>query len=184
MTRWGSRHQFESYCERRVQFPHFLWAEPADKSGQDGFGQARQLVAIDGGVVFQALICSNIILSRNSEPLRKHWRTNDRRKVRLDQPVSAHDHIHPLPFWIERVRLWNQIQVAALHLIEVCSVLKYVFDFPFKIFRVGIHDLEVARASIVGRGKLEITSPCAFHKPRTVGIGLVDLGQQFFREQN
>jgi len=30
----------------------------------------------------------------------------------------------------------------ALHLVEVGSVLKYVFDFPFEILRVGIHNLK------------------------------------------
>ena len=134
--------------------------------------------------MFQTLFRSNINLSRNPEPLGKYWSTHDRREVRLDQPVSAHDHIHPLPFRIERVRLWNQIQVAALHLVEVSAVLKHIFDFPFEILRVGIHNLKVARASIFGRSEPQAQARRTFQKARQVGIGLVDLRQQFFREQN
>jgi hypothetical protein len=184
MTPLGSSHQFESCRECDVQFAHFTGTQSPHVSGQDKLGQARQLAATDSGVVFHSLFRSNIDLSRNSEPLRKYGSTNDGRKVRLYQPAPADHHIHPLSFWIESVRLRNQIQIAALHLVEVGSVLKYVFDFPFEIFRVGIHNLEIPRASIFGRGKPEVPSRGPFQKPRPIGIGLVNLDQQFFREQN
>ena len=180
----GSSRQFESDRERHVKYAHFPRTQSPHISGQHKLGQARQLVATDCGVMFEAFFQPDINLGRNSEPFGKDGSTNYRREVRLDQPVSAHDHIHSLPFWIEGIRLWNQIQITALHLVEVGSVLKYVFDFPFEIFRVGIHDLEIALASIFGWGKPQIASDRPFHKTRAVGIGLVDFGQQFFREQN
>jgi len=183
MKRSCSFHQFESGGECAVKFLHFSWAESAHISGQDKLGQAHQFVATDRRIVLQTLLDADVNLGRKPVPLGVHWSADHRRQTRIDRPLPADYHIRTLPFWIERVWLWNQIQVAAQHLVEVASVFKYVFGFLFEVFGVGINNREVARASIFGRGKPEITSNRPFHKTRPVGIGFVNLGQQFFREQ-
>ena len=134
--------------------------------------------------MLQTIFDIDVNLRSDPESLRKYGGANDRGKRGFNQPLPTDNDAHALLFGVERMRFDYEVKIATLHLVRIDLIPQNVFGLFAEIFRVGINDLEISRASIFGRSEPEAQARRTFQKTRPVGIGLVNLRQQFLREQN
>jgi hypothetical protein len=108
---------FESGRDRKsaIEFPQPGTLQGPNEARQDGLREADQLIAMNAGVVLQALVRSDAHLSTQSVVLRIYGRTDYRRESRVNQCLPANDDEYSLLSWISRTWLSDQVKLAPLH---------------------------------------------------------------------
>ena len=180
----GLLRQCESGCQRAIQLLNPPLRQRAQVIRQNRFRQAHQFIATDRGVMFQSIFHPNVHLCGQAQTFAEYRGADYRVKIGMNEPFAAHYHIRALPLRVERRGSWDEIQFAALHLVEVSPVLEHIRNFLVQVIGVSVHDFEISQPLVWLRRQAQIHAHRTLYKPRPVGISLIDLGQQFLREQN
>lgn len=97
-----------------IQLAGSIGWQGANVVGKAGLGNTDQGIAVDAAVVFQAFVGPDGDLRRQSIVAGADWRANDRRELRLDQDLPAHNDENALAFCVARW-VFDEKELAALH---------------------------------------------------------------------
>jgi hypothetical protein len=176
--------QIEGRSERPIEILDSFRGQMADIPSQQAFRQTNQFVAIDTGIVLQAFVNAHWRLSAKTVPDCIDRLANHRGETGVDERLAADNNESSLLSGVKRVPSFYQIKFTSEHLVPGRLVGKDVVRLGVQFVRVSVDDRDIAVPAPFMGGPIQIRSYCAFQKPRPVRIGLIDLGQQFFREQN